>query len=387
MAPDWSAVRGEFPVLAESTYLNTATFGPTPRRAVEAAARVLERRSTTPSYDPVAFYDEIEPVREKAARLIGARADDIAFLPSASIGLSWILHGLDWTEGDRLLAFHHEFPNNQYAPHLLARRGVVFDEAPAGEGFALDGFLGRITPRTRIVLMSALSYSTGFRPPLAEIGAAVRDSGALFVVDGTQGVGAIPLDVSEVAADVVIVHAYKWMLSPCGVGFLYVSPAARERLVPTVVSWRSHRAWREVTKLRDGAPELPDEAARYEGGILNFSGLAAMGAVLDLYEELGAEAVFTRTARLATCVRDAVRAAGGAPLADRSPWFDGPIVAARLPGWNVDELADQLHQARIVAAARKGSLRVSPHFFNNEADVEALAGALNEFGNSVNREQ
>ncbi len=383
MPADWNAVRTEFPVLAEWTYFNTATFGPVPRRAVQAATHALERRSAGASYDPVAFFDDVDIVRDKAARLLGAQADDIAFIPSAGIGLSWILNGLDWAEGDRILSFEHEFPNNQYAPLRLADRGVVLDQAPAGESFALDDFVGRITPRTRIVLTSALSYSTGFRPPLADIGAAVRDSDALFVVDGTQGVGAIPLDVAAVAADVVLVHAYKWLLSPTGAGFAFIGPQAREHLRPSVVSWRSHRDWREVTKLRDGAPELPDEAARYEGGILNFSGLAALGAVLDLYDELGLDAVYARTAAISGCVRDAVRQAGGIPLADLSPWFDGPIVAARLPGWNVADLAARLHRNKIVAAARKGSLRVSPHFFNNEQDVESLAAALREFSQNT----
>ena len=91
------------------------------------------------------------------------------------------------------------------------------------------------------------------------------------------------------------------------------------------------------------------------------------------------DAVYRRTAELAGSVREAIRGAGGVPLADLSPWFEGPIVAARLPGWDVDELANELQANKIVAAARKGALRVSPHFFNNERDVETLAGALIEF--------
>lgn len=376
MALDWSSVRSEFPVLKEWTYLNSATFGPVPQRAVEAIDQHFQHRNETASLDFLGWYDDADAVRAQAARLIDARPQDIGFLPSAGIGLSWVVEGLDWRPGDRILTLEGEFPNNIYSPLLLAERGVESVTAPGGLDFDPEAMLALLDERVRVVLVSALSYSSGLRPPLERIGQAAREAGALFVVDGTQGVTAVPISVETASIDVVLAHGYKWMCCPPGAGFLYMGPRARRAVRPTVVSWRSHKDWRNVNALHHGAPELADEAASYEGGILNFSGIAAMGAVLDLFEQVGRERVFERVGELAARTREALRAAGGVPSADESEWFDSPIVTARFPGRDVGALALELRERRIAAAARQGFLRVSPHFFNNEEDIAALGEAL-----------
>ena len=124
MSVDWEAVRGEFPALRNWTYLNTATFGQLPRRATEAVARHFARRDEMACWDFLSWYDDMERVRQKAARLIHANADDIAFIANASTALGILLAGLDWRTGDRILTLEHEFPNNLYAPGLLDRRGL-----------------------------------------------------------------------------------------------------------------------------------------------------------------------------------------------------------------------------------------------------------------------
>jgi selenocysteine lyase/cysteine desulfurase len=374
----WNAVRDQFPVLARWRYLNTATFGPVPRCAVEAVNARFDERDRTASLDFLGWYDALDSIRAKAAAWIGADADDIAFVPSAGIGLSWILQGLDWRPGDRLLTLEDEFPNNLYAPGALAAKGVEHDHASGSASFDADEFAARIGDRTRLVLISAINYASGFRPPLAPIGEACRRAGALLAVDGTQGVGAIPFDVDECGADLALVHAYKWLCSPPGAGFLYVRASARERVQPTVYSWRSHRDWRNVDQLHHGAPELPEEAARYEGGIQNFDGLAAMGAVLDMLHGLGRETVTTRVAELVALTQRTLADAGAEVPGLTNPLFDSPIVTARFPGLDPAPLAAQLREHGIAVAARKGCLRVSPHFFNDEEDIAALGAFVQE---------
>lgn len=378
MAVDWAAARRQFPALENWIYLNAATFGPVPRCAVEAVARHFADRDRTASLDFLDWYVRADGVRAAAARWIGAADDDIAFLPSAGVGLSWILEGLEWRPGDRLLTLEHEFPNNLYAGQMLDFRGVEAVEAPGDESFDPDELIGCIDERTRVVILSAVNYSSGLRPPLERIGRAARDAGALFVVDGTQGVGAIPFDVASTYADIVLVHGYKWMLSPTGSGFLYLRPETRERIRPIVVSWRSHHAWREVDSLHHGRPEPSPEAAAYEGGIQNFSGIFALGATLELFESLGREAIWDRVAANAEAVRRVLRKHGGEVVADRTPGFDSPIVTAAFPGADVSELAVRLRSKRVALAARKGRLRVSPHFYNNSDDFDALDEAFAE---------
>jgi selenocysteine lyase/cysteine desulfurase len=248
--------------------------------------------------------------------------------------------------------------------------------APGGLHFETDALANLLGRRTRLVLFSALSYASGLRPPLGPIAEAVSQTPALLVVDGTQGAGAIDIDVGRTPIDVLLVHGYKWMCCPTGVGFIYVSDRALERLRPTVVSWRSHRGWRRVDDLHHGAPELPPGAARFEGGIQNFSGIAAMDAVLDLLLSLGVPDVLERIASLAESARQALRDCGGIPAHDERPYFDSPIVAARFDAIDVAELAHNLRGEKIAVAARHGRLRVSPHFFNNAADIATLAAAI-----------
>ncbi|MCB1021601.1 MAG: aminotransferase class V-fold PLP-dependent enzyme [Bryobacterales bacterium] len=373
MAKDWAAVREQFPVLGQWRYLNSATFGPMPRCATEAIRQHFEDRDRTGSLDFLSWFDRLDEVRASAGALIGAQADDIAFLPNAGVGLSWILQGIDWRPGDRILGLADEFPNNLYAPGALDVRGVAFDAAPAGEAFDTEDFLSRIGERTRLVMISALNYASGFRPPLARIGEACRRVGALFLVDGTQGVGAIPFDVDEAGADVVLVHGYKWLCSPTGAGFFYVRPEARRAIEPSVYSWRSHRDWRNVDSLHHGAPQLPEEAARYEGGVQNFSGLFGMGATLKLMLEVGIERLTARVSELSALARRALAEAGAEVPGETNALFDSPIVTARFPGLDPSLLSAKLREGGVAVAARKGYLRVSPHFFNDERDIAALA--------------
>jgi selenocysteine lyase/cysteine desulfurase len=172
------------------------------------------------------------------------------------------------------------------------------------------------------------------------------------------------------------VHAYKWLCSPPGIGFAYIPRRTRQWLSPALYSWRSHREWRRVEKLHHGPPELPDTAERYEGGILNFPGIFALGAVLEMMSEIGVDQIEARVLGLAESARQILRRCGASLLADRYPYYDSPLVAGRFDDGDVSVLAARLREARLAVAARHGSLRISPHFFNNEDDLDRLEQAL-----------
>ena len=377
MIADRSRLREAFPVLEEWVYLNSAGFGPVPRFALEAADRFFARRNRGASLDFLDWYSEADQVRASAARLIGASGDDIAFVPNAGAGLGWLMGGIDWRAGDHIVGLAHEFPNNVYFPEVLAKKGVRFTrvEMPGGV-FSLDRFVDALSSQTRLVLLSWINYSTGLRVPFEALGTELRARGILFCVDGTQGVGALQMDVAAAQIDFLVVDAYKWMLSPPGIGFACVSPRVREWLPPAIYSWRSHRRWRDVDQLHDGVPELPDGAIRYEGGMQNFGGIFALGAVLDWMHELGPSRIEERVLELASKARAVLRDRGGRLAADQGPGYDSPIVTARFPEVDSSKLAVRLEKERIAVTARKGNLRVSPHVFNNEEDIEKLSAAL-----------
>jgi selenocysteine lyase/cysteine desulfurase len=216
-----------------------------------------------------------------------------------------------------------------------------------------------------------VNYNTGFAPPLAEVSDFLRARGVLLYIDGTQSLGALRFDAARIQPDMLAVHGYKWLLSPNGAGFFYIAPHLRERLQPNVVGWRSHREWRNVDNLHHGVPELLPSAEKYEGGSVSFALLYAMEASIDLIMEIGVDVVEQRVLDLAAKAREVLRQLG-ATVADCA----SPVVAARFANRDVSALARALKEQRVLVAARRGHLRVSPHLYNNEQDLEIFAEAL-----------
>lgn len=370
MAVDWRAIREEFPALSRWTFLDTATFGQLPRRAVEAVLRHFAHRDELACSDFLEWFEDADRLRGLLGRLIGAGPEDIAFVPNAATALGLLVEKISWRPGDRMVTLREEFPNNLYSAAVLARRGVEAVEAGWPELLeAVDG-------RTRLVVVSSVNYTTGFRVPLAEVAAAARSCGAWLYVDGTQSVGALRFNAQQIRPGMLAVHGYKWLLCPNGAGFMYVAPEVRARIEPAVVGWRSHRDWRRVDALHHGPPEFKPEAERYEGGMLSFPLLYAMEASVQLILEIGPERIEERVLHLAARVREALRRLGARLPADESPHFDSPVVAAKFAGRDAAALAAALKHQRVLVSARHGFLRVSPHFYNDEEDIARFERGL-----------
>lgn len=359
---DWGAVRELFPALRERTFLNSATMGQLPAAATAAVTRHFAQRDELAALNAPGWFDDLDRLRGKLGQLVHAKATDIAFIPSTAHGLAVALHGLDWQPGDRIVTLSPEFPNNTYAPGLL---GVDFAEIP------LEDLSAAMDERTRLVILSALNYSTGMRAPLREIRRICPH--ALLYVDGTQGCGALAFDVEADGIDLLSVHGYKWMLSPTGAGFLYASPAARRQLKPHIVGWRSHHAWRDWANLHHGAPVLAESAEKFEGYFPAVPLYCAMEESVDLFLKLGTKAIEARVLTLAAMLAKKVEALGGTVAHQGSP-----IVACAFPGQDATQLARELAERKIIVSARHGLLRVSLHLYNDEADIERFAAAMAE---------
>lgn len=372
MDGDWQEVRRQFPALERWTFLNTATFGQLPRRAVEAIERHLRRRDEFACADFLAWFDDADEIRGLAARLIHCLPEDIAFVTNAATALAILIGGLRWAPGDRVVTLGGEFPNNLYFGAALAGRGVEFVEA------AFDDFYSAITDNTRLVVLSTVNYTTGFEAPLDKISAFLHRRGVLLYVDATQSLGAIEFDAGVIRPAMMAVDAYKWLLGPTGAGFIYVRPDVRRQLAPTIIGWRSHTGWRQVDHLHHGVPEFSQAAEKYEGGMLNFPCLYAMGASIELMLEIGPARIERRVRELAAETRAILRRCGARLLADEAPFHDSPIVTGRFPSVEASRLAQELKARGVLVSARRGCLRVSPHFYNDESDLARLEEALRE---------
>jgi selenocysteine lyase/cysteine desulfurase len=354
---DWVNIRREFPALERWTYLNSATYGQVSRRAVAAMARHSERRDEFACTDFLDWYTDADRMRASIARLIHAEPADIAFVPNAAAALSIVLAGMAPAPGDNIVTLDDEFPNYLYQDAARKVPWVRFYES--------------VDERTRLVAFSEVNYATGFRPPLAEISRFASAKGVPLFLDGSQSVGALTFDVRKTPVDVLAVHGYKWLMSPTGAGFMYVSPDFRKKLPPNIIGWRSHHDWRNVDRLHDGTPEFKDAAEKYEGGGLPFHLLYAMEASVDWMLEIGPELIERRVLELADSARSMLRALGGSVDDTGSQ-----VVIAGFKGMDASGTARALREQKVVIAARHGRLRISPHFYNNEEDMKRLESAL-----------
>jgi cysteine desulfurase/selenocysteine lyase len=362
---NWAQLRAEYPALRHLTYLDTASFGQVPRSASQAMIDHLAHRDETACAHFLTWFDDMDEIRQSCARLLNCQASDIAFVPTASTALSYLMQGLNWKPGDEVLTLTGEFPNQLYQVAAVERFGVTFKTAPWPELYAA------ISDRTRLVLISTVNYATGFLPPIEALSRFLRERGVLLYVDGTQSVGALQFDIARMKPDMLAVDAYKWMMSPNGAGFVFVDAALREQLTPTVIGWRSDAGWRKVGALNHGMPIFTASAEKFEGGMLPFPSLYAMGAVLDLLLTIGPASVEARVMELAAKTRAMLTGLGGEVNQDASQ-----IVTVRFPGRDAAALAATLKAAKILVSARHGRLRVSSHFYNDESDIETLRAAL-----------
>jgi selenocysteine lyase/cysteine desulfurase len=347
---DWAAVREEFPALQKWTYLNTATLGLIPRRARAAVDAHFARRDELAHTDFYDWWDDMDHLRGLIAQMIGAAGEDVAFLPNSSAALAIAKSAIDWKPGDEILTLEDEFPNQVYAGAGLD--GVRLVET------SVEQFWDRVTPRTRMVAMSAVNYQTGLRAPWEAMIVPLRERGIFTYVDATQSFGALVNDLRGHQPDIYAVNCYKWACAPPGAAFACIHAAVRTVLKPSVIGWRSDRGWRDMENLRHGEPVFSDAAERFEGGMLPFPSLYGLKASVEWMLEIGPAAIEQRVLQLA-------KACGGEG--------SSPIVALTVEE-DARGIAARLRERRILVSARRGKLRISPHFYNDENDVEMLRG-------------
>jgi cysteine desulfurase / selenocysteine lyase len=374
-APDVSRVRFLMPVTGRFVFMNHAALAPMPSTAAERVAEAARVVAATGDLHWPDRQRGIASAREDAARLLGCgEPSRIAFTENTSTALSLVAEGLPWREGDNVVGAACEYPSNVYPWMNLGRRGVELRLAPeVGGRVPAEELFARVDRRTRVLALSWVQYATGFRSDLAAIGAFCRERGVLFVVDAIQGLGALALDAEAAGCDVVAAAAHKWLLGPEGVGLLYLGPRAVERLHPVHAGWRSVRHMFDWDRFE---LDWNEGALALEAGTLNAFGILALGASLELLLEVGIESIEARVLALTARLADGL---GGAGYAIHSPWGAGErsgILSLRHPRRPADELAARLAGRGIRVAHRAGRLRIAPHFYNTEEEVDRVVAEL-----------
>lgn len=369
----------EFPWTGATTYLNNASIGPIPERT-RLALDAFNAKRTAPHLLPDReMQNVLAEARTAAARLIGAGADEIALAPNTSTGLNIAARALPLQRGEIVLLSDREFPANVYPWKNLADRGVTAEIAPVTpEGFPDEAhLLERLRdPRVRVLAVSFVQFSNGYRADLDTLGAACRANGTWLVVDAIQGLGNCPLDVRETPIDVLATGGQKWLLSPWGTGFIYVRRELIPLLAPTAVGWMAYDGTDDFTNLVKYSGTLRSDARRYEVGTIGFQDMIGMTASLSLVESLTVDAVAHYTRALAEPLLNWARNQGVRIVSPQDDLHRSAIVCVAPE--HAAESFRRLKAAGVVCAFREGAIRISPHGYNTCEEIEKVVDVLDE---------
>jgi len=373
----------EFPWAArgEATYFDHASTGPIPVRARDAMAALAARRAEPFRLTKDDLFPVLARAREQAARLIGARPRTIALMTNTSHGVNLAARALPYGRGDVILSTHGEFPANVYPWMAAARaRGAEFRLLPLAGDLPDEAALMRAIetdPRVKVVALSWVSYWSGHRFDLAAIGAACRARGIWFFVDAIQGLGPLTLDVRATPVDVLACGAQKWLCSPWGTGFAYVREELVTRLEPAEVGWMAQPASDDFARFLQYDPKLHDDARRFELFTLDFVSFLGMAESLGLFLELGPTAVAAHVRALGDRAMDFCDATPAVTLATpREPHRRAGVLALRTK--DVRAASERLRAARVWHAVREGCVRLAPHFYNTNEELDRALALLAE---------
>ncbi len=386
-AIDLARVRHDTPGVAHVTHFNNAGASLPPRQVLDAQTDHLWLEARVGGYEAAAIRaEELGRFYPVAAALVGGRADQIAFTDSATRAWDLGFYGVPLGAGDRILVSKSEYASNVIAMlQVAARTGASIEVVPDDEHgqIDVDVLAGMLDDRVKLVTVVHVPTQGGLVNPVAEVGAALRGSDALFLLDACQSAGQLPIDVAAIGCDVLCATGRKFLRGPRGTGFLWISDRARERIEPPTLDlfsaeWTGDRAY-----------EVRGDARRYE---LWETGLAAklgLVAAIDYALAIGLEAIEARVVDLAARLRTRLEALHGVSVHDQGARRCG-IVTFTIDGWASPDVSQALRERQIntsvtsVTGARwdladRGldqMVRASAHYFNTDQELERLVDAV-----------
>jgi selenocysteine lyase/cysteine desulfurase len=372
--------REEFPWAArgDAIYLNHASTGALPQRTVRTVTDWIQRRAEPWRIGDGESFEMLAKGRRLVAQLVGADAGEIALMPNTGVGINLAAFALPLQPGDVVLTPDLEFPANVYPWMALAeRRGVIYRRVPCLDGVVDEARLLRELedPAVKLLALSWVGFATGARVDLEALGRACRARGVWFVVDAIQGLGVVPLDLRRCHVDILACGAQKWLLSPWGTGFTYVRRELVARLDPQVVGWVAVRGSDDFTRLLDYDLAWRDDARRFELLTLGYQDFAGMNESLALLLELGPARV---AAHVESLVSRIIAWAAEHPevelVTPAEPARRAGIVSLRLP--DPPAAAARLREAKVAFSLREGSIRLSPHCYTNDDDIDRALAAI-----------
>ena len=368
--------RALFDIPDEVSYLNCAYMSPLMKSVTEAGKKGVERKANPWKIAPRDFFTESESLKEVFARLLGCTGEDVAITPAVSYGISTAARNLPMTKGQSVLVAEEQFPSNYYPWSERAKEvgGQVKIVPRPADGDWTSAVLEALDDNTATVALPHCHWADGGLFDLRTIGARCRERGTHLVVDASQSLGVLPFSVKEIQPDFLAVPTYKWLLGSYSLGFLYVSKRWQEG-IPIEHSWYHRRNAEDFSGLVTYENRFAGGARRFDvGERANFALLpmahAAIRQILDWGVENIQESVAAMTQRLA----EGTRPLGltSLPAALRA----GHYLCLRLPENAPADLPSRLAEDNIFCSMRGSSLRVTPHLYNTDRDLERFIFSL-----------
>ena len=362
-------IRKLFPITENCIYLDHSAVAPVSLRAAEASKGFLEQASKQAGFVYDKWMEKIEYVRKRFSELIGSDADEIAFVRNTSHGISLVASGIEWKRGDSVIVYKKEFPSNIYPWLNLESAGVkVKFIEPDNEKITLDDITELADDTTRLVSISSVQFTTGFRVDLEPIGEFCRRNNIMFFVDSIQSLGIIPIDVKKCNIDFLAADGHKWMLSPEGTGVFYCNKEIIDQINPSLVGWKTVVNEYEYEKIDFS---IKPNALKFEEGSLSVVGILALGGSLELLMDVGIENVRDEIHRLGELIIDNVKGRGFHLVTPENKSKRGGAISFSGP-FDPYELRLELREKNIMVNVRGGRLRVSPHFYNTDEEILTL---------------
>jgi selenocysteine lyase/cysteine desulfurase len=372
--------RSEFADFEGVAYLNASLQGPMPLAAARESVAALEWKKHPYVLPDSAYFDLPDRIREKTARFIGAKPDEIAVTSGASAGLASVAAGIDWKPGDEVLVGRGEFPAHfstwlRYESAGKLRVRVV---EPKGRFITADDYVALIGPRTRLISASLVRFDNGARLDAPRVAEACRKVGAALLLDLSQCAGAMHIDLRALGADMAVCSGYKWMLGPYGTGFFWIASEWIERLPLGAVYFMALEGAHNFSMLPSEKSRPVPGARRWDSPeTANFSNLAAFDSSLDMLSRIGMDCIVGHVDSL---VGELIERLPGTRCALASPEERakrGPYVciAARSPE-ETEALYNKVSAAKVHVSMREFALRVSPYIYNTREDISRLIQEL-----------
>ena len=369
----------EFGPFEGRTWLNCAHQGPLPRSAVRAAERAISDKVAPHRITDESFAEVPARLKASLAALIHVPADEIIVANSASYGLHLLANGIPLRPGDEVLLMKGDFPSDILPWLALRQRGVAVRLlAPRGHVLEPDEVAAALTPRTRVLCTTVVHSFSGWSIDVEAIGSLCRDNGTAFVVNGSQAIGARPFDAGRLPIDALVSVGFKWLSGPYGTGFCWIRPSLLERLEYNQAYWLAMRADDDLSREHEPAAEQAQGAAKYDVfGTANFLNFEPWTASIDLLLSYGIDNIEAHDQRLVTRLIEG--------LQDSEFQVESPHAGSRRSTLVFVTHRDAsrnraahaaLRRAGVDVAMRMGMLRLSPHVYNDDTDIDRALDAL-----------